>query len=157
MSIDEFLKLIENDFLPLLNGKGFQVSYRYERRYPHLVHVGLDAKEYYLRILFSYEDQIGLFVGTKKHTYLDESDWFYLRRLIDFVVQRPMRWDPLGGEMLYHEYLLGRFHEQVNEFAQYQDQIFRIFENESTVLKWETDFRRYVRQEIHKKYPDLKT
>lgn len=157
MSTDEFLRLIEADFLPLVNGKGFRVSYQYERRHPHFVQVGLDAEECYLRMLFSYEEQIGLFIGTQKHTYVDEGDWIYLKRFVDFIVQRPMRWDPLDVDVPYSKYFLDSFYEQVNEFAQYRERIFSMFQDENSVMKWEPDFRRYVEQEIHRKYPDLET
>ncbi len=156
MSIEELMKLIEKTFPSFSLEKGFQVKYQYERPHPHLIRVGLESKKYYLKLMFVYEREVSLFLGTQRLSYLDEGDWFYFERLVDYIVKRPMRWKPYDVEMPYHEYLIKDIYNKGKEFEQYSELIFNVFRDKSTVEKWESDFRSYVDMEIQRRFPNLK-
>lgn len=151
MLLEGMLESIQRTF-PFLRDEGFQVIYRSKDSYPyHTIRIGFESKVRNIRLLFLQEAGTGLYIGSLDKPFTNESEWFYFRRLIDFILKRPLRWKSPSNGQPYDQHIMNDLMEIGKEFQQHSEKIYSMFRDENAIKEWDADFREYVNKEIQRK------
>jgi len=158
VSLQELLKNIQKSFSFLFERYNFVVTYTFERLYPPHIRIGVESDQLpYIKILFVHEWATSVMIGTQSAEFENDVGWFSVRRIISFMLKRPLRWAPDKLDAPYKQFLLESLEEIATEFNHFSERIFDMFSNGESIKQWEENYRRYVRGEIQHKFNQPKT
>lgn len=148
MALEIMLEIIQREF-SFLEKEGFRVIHKSEGSYPnHIIRIGLESKARNMRLLFVQEAGTGLYIGSTRMSFLDESGWFYFERLVDYIQGRSLRWRTSRTDKPLLDGVLDDLAKMAKEFRQYNNKIYSMFRDQNTITEWDSDFESYVNKEI---------
>lgn len=153
MSAQELLENIQNKFSFLFERFGFTSKYTLEKKYPSHIRIGLESDIYpHVKILFVHEWATTVMLGFKDANFEEDLGWFSMRRIVDFVLNRHLRWPPDKITIPYNQFVIIDMSESATELLENCETIFQMFSDKGKSSKWEIDFKKYVTTEIRSRF-----